>query len=155
MFLLDKYQDVEVILPVHPNPTVGDQVRAALGKHPRALVTAPLSYQVLPVLATSTLVLSDSGGIQEEAPSFGVSCLVLREVTERMEAVHAGCAVLVGTDLDAICTTASRLLDDAAQRTAMVSRGNPFGDGKAAQRSAAAIAWKLGERDSPPQEFTF
>ncbi|WP_286149237.1 UDP-N-acetylglucosamine 2-epimerase (non-hydrolyzing) [Mycobacterium sp. IS-1496] len=154
--LLDKYSDVEVVLPAHPNPAVAAQVRSALGAHPRVLVTEPLSYPVLvATLAAATLVLSDSGGIQEEAPSFGVPVIVLREVTERMEAVDAGCAVLVGTDRDAVLGNACRLLDDPEERAAMVSKGNPFGDGRAAERSAAAIAWMLGRTDRPPTEFRF
>jgi UDP-N-acetylglucosamine 2-epimerase (non-hydrolysing) len=152
--LLDEYPDVEVVLPCHPNPAVGQQVRAALGDHPRACVTEPLSYPVLvTVLSSATLVLSDSGGIQEEAPSFGVPVLVLRDVTERMEAVNSGCAILIGTNADAIGQTAMRLLDHPAERAAMVSRGNPFGDGKAAERAAAGIAWMLGTCDSPPVQF--
>ncbi|MET0452908.1 MAG: UDP-N-acetylglucosamine 2-epimerase (non-hydrolyzing) [Mycobacterium sp.] len=152
--LLDAYPDVEVVLPTHPNPAVGQQVHAALGGHPRACITPPLDYPVLVrVLAAATLALSDSGGIQEEAPTFGVPVLVLREVTERMEAVDYGCARLMGTDADAITAMAARLLDDPAERAAMVSLGNPFGDGKAAERSAAGIAWMLGELSSPPVEF--
>lgn len=154
--LLDKYSDVEVVLPAHPNPAVAQQVRAVLDGHPRVLVTEPLAYPVLvATLAASTLVLSDSGGIQEEAPSFGVPVIVLREVTERMEAVDAGCAVLVGTDRDAVLDHACRLLDDAGERAAMVSKGNPFGDGHAADRSAAAISWMLGRTDRLPTEFSF
>ncbi|BBZ62019.1 UDP-N-acetylglucosamine 2-epimerase [Mycolicibacterium monacense] len=154
--LLEKYSDVEVVLPAHPNPVVAEQVRAVLGAHPRVLVTEPLAYPVLVgALAASTLVLSDSGGIQEEAPSFGVPVIVLREVTERMEAVDAGCAILVGTDRDAVLGNACRLLDDPDERTAMVSKGNPFGDGRAAERSAAAIAWMLGRTDGRPAEFRF
>ncbi|WP_231737709.1 UDP-N-acetylglucosamine 2-epimerase (non-hydrolyzing) [Mycobacterium sp. IS-1742] len=154
--LLDKYSDVEVVLPAHPNPAVAAQVRSVLGAHPRVLVTEPLAYPVLvATLAAATLVLSDSGGIQEEAPSFGVPVIVLREVTERMEAVDAGCAVLVGTDRDAVLANACRLLDDPDERAAMVSKGNPFGDGRAAERSAAAISWMLGRTDRPPAEFRF
>lgn len=154
--ILDKYSDVEVVLPAHPNPAVAQQVRAALGTHPRVLVTEPLAYPVLvATLAAATLVLSDSGGIQEEAPSFGVPVIVLREVTERMEAVDAGCAVLVGTDRDAVLAHACRLLDDPDERAAMVAGGNPFGDGKAAQRCAAAIAWMLGRAERLPAEFRF
>lgn len=156
LLLLDKYSDVEVVLPAHPNPAVAEHVRAVLGEHPRVLVTEPLAYPVLvATLAASTLVLSDSGGIQEEAPSFGVPVIVLREVTERMEAVDAGCAVLVGTDRDAVLDHACRLLDDPDERAAMVSKGNPFGDGRAAQRCAAAIAWMLGRTERAPKEFRF
>ncbi|MGE2713315.1 non-hydrolyzing UDP-N-acetylglucosamine 2-epimerase [Mycolicibacterium litorale] len=156
LLLLDKYSDVEVVLPAHPNPAVAQQVRAALGAHPRVLVTEPLAYPVLvATLAASTLVLSDSGGIQEEAPSFGVPVIVLRDVTERMEAVDAGCAVLVGTDRDAVLDHACRLLDDPGERAAMVSKGNPFGDGRAADRCAAAISWMLERDDCAPAEFRF
>jgi UDP-N-acetylglucosamine 2-epimerase len=143
--LLAAHPDVLVVLPVHPNPSVRNEVVAALGKHDRVLVTEPLDYPDLVwVLARSTLVLSDSGGIQEEAPSFGVPVLVLREVTERMEAVYAGCAVLVGTDRDLIVSRASRLLADEAARAKMTSSGNPFGDGRSADRAATAIAELLG-----------
>jgi UDP-N-acetylglucosamine 2-epimerase (non-hydrolysing) len=153
--LLDTYPDVEVVLPAHPNPAVKQQVRSALGQHPRVAVTEPLSYPVLVgVLEACTLVLSDSGGIQEEAPSFGVPVIVLRDVTERMEAVNTGCAILVGTEYAAICGVASRLLDNPSQRAAMVAAGNPFGDGKAAQRAAESIAWLLGRHDSAPAQFS-
>lgn len=154
LHILETYPDVEVVLPAHPNPLVKEQVRGQLGTHPRVVVTEPLSYPALVgVLAACTLVLSDSGGIQEEAPSFGVPVIVLRDVTERMEAVNAGCAVLVGTDFHAICEAASRLLDNPVQRAAMVARGNPFGDGRAAERAADAIAWMLGLRESRPIDF--
>lgn len=152
--LLNRYQDAEVVLPAHPNPAVRQQVHTALGSHPRVLVTEPLAYPTLvAVLAASTIVLSDSGGIQEEAPSFGVPVIVLRDVTERMEAVNAGCAVLAGTNAQTIVDVAARLLDDPAERAAMVAGGNPFGDGKAAERSAAAIGWILGSRDVRPADF--
>ena len=125
-----------------------------LGAHPRVAVTEPLDYpDLVAVLRRSTLVLSDSGGIQEEAPSLGVPVLVLREVTERMEAVEAGCALLLGTDRDLIVATATRLLRDDATRLAMTGRGNPFGDGAAARRSAAAVAWLLGLAPERPVEF--
>src|SRR4051794_14551815 len=135
--LLAARPDITVVLPVHPNPVVRADVMSLLGDHPRVVVTDPLDYPDLVwVLARSTLVLSDSGGIQEEAPSFGVPVLVLREVTERTEAVDAGCAVLLGTDRERIVDTAGRLLDDEAARVRMTSRGNPFGDGHAGERAA-------------------
>ena len=152
--LLAAHPDVEVVLPAHPNPTVRADVLTVLGDHPRVAVTEPLDYpDLVAVLRRSTLVLSDSGGIQEEAPSLGVPVLVLREVTERMEAVEAGCALLLGTDRDLIVATATRLLRDDATRLAMTGRGNPFGDGAAARRSAAAIAWLLGLAPERPVEF--
>lgn len=152
--ILHTHADVEVVLPAHPNPAVRAQVVRALGSEPRAHVTDPLAYpDLVAVLASATLVISDSGGIQEEAPTFGVPVLVAREVTERLEAVEAGCAMLLGTDADLIRGTASRLLDDDDARRAMTSRGNPFGDGHAAARAAAAIAWLLGRTKSRPAPF--
>jgi UDP-N-acetylglucosamine 2-epimerase (non-hydrolysing) len=152
--LVLRHDDVEVVLPAHPNPDVRRQVRDVLDGTPRILVTDPLPYpDLVAALAASTLVLSDSGGIQEEAPSFGVPVLVLREVTERMEAVHAGCALLLGTDTDRIVGTASALLAEPAARAAMMTAGNPFGDGSAAVRAAEAIAWLLGARERRPADF--
>ena len=152
--LVLRHTDVEVVLPVHPNPAVRGQVRDVLDGVPRIRVTEPLPYpDLVAAMAVSTLVLSDSGGIQEEAPSFAVPVLVLREVTERMEAVHAGCALLLGTDTDRIVDTASALLADPATRAAMMAAGNPFGDGSAAVRAAEAIAWLLGTRKRRPADL--
>ncbi|MGY6651776.1 non-hydrolyzing UDP-N-acetylglucosamine 2-epimerase [Amycolatopsis sp. TRM77291] len=145
---------LRVVLPAHPNPEVRRLVREELADTPGALITGPLPYpELAATLAASTLVLSDSGGIQEEAPTFGVPVLVLRDVTERMEAVNAGCALLVGTDHDKIVSTARRLLDDPAARTRMTSNGNPFGDGAAAERTERAIAHLLGLAADPPAPF--
>ncbi|HEY0450654.1 non-hydrolyzing UDP-N-acetylglucosamine 2-epimerase [Actinophytocola sp.] len=136
--LADRHPDVHVLLPMHPNPAVRGQVVAALGGHPRVTLTEPLAYpDLVRVLRRAALVLTDSGGIQEEAPSFGVPVLVLREVTERTEAVHAGCAWLVGTDRPRILVEADRMLQ-ASLRIPLHS--NPFGDGRAAERVCAAIA---------------
>lgn len=109
--LLRAHPDLRVVLPAHPNPAVRSQVDAALSEEDRALVTGPLPYgDFARLLAAADLVLSDSGGVQEEAPSFGVPVLVLREVTERMEAVDAGCALLVGTDPDRIVASVDDLV---------------------------------------------
>ena len=146
--------DVEVVLPAHPNPAVRGQVLDVLGGTRRVTITDPLPYaQLARLLAQCTLVLSDSGGIQEEAPSFGVPALVLRDVTERMEAVNAGCAVLVGTDRERIASLAVRLLDHPAAREAMTADGNPFGDGLASVRTEQALAWLLGLQQQRPVEF--
>lgn len=145
--VVDLHPDLLCVLPAHANPVVRAQVDAALGDHPRVLVTDPLPYpELVRLLARSTLVLSDSGGIQEEAPSFGVPVVVLREVTERTEAVDTGWAQLVGTDTARIVAAAKSVLDGGARRPAS---GNPFGDGRAAERGAAAIAWILGRGDRP------
>jgi UDP-N-acetylglucosamine 2-epimerase (non-hydrolysing) len=141
---------LRVVLPAHPNPAVRAQVEAALGGVDRVLVTGPLPYgDFARLLAAAHLVLSDSGGVQEEAPTFGVPVLVLREVTERREAVDAGCARLVGTDPDRVAKEAARVLDDPVARAEMVAAGNPFGDGRAAERAAAAVAHLLGLADRP------
>jgi UDP-N-acetylglucosamine 2-epimerase (non-hydrolysing) len=143
--------DIEVVLPAHPNPIVRDQVRLALGDLDRVLVTDPLPYvDLVRLLRCAALVLSDSGGIQEEVGSFGVPVLVLREVTERMEAVQAGIARLVGTDTTTVLETATRILGDTdGARCA----ANPFGDGKARYRAEQAIAWHLGLGAKPPESF--
>lgn len=152
--LLEWHDDIEIVLPVHPNPVVRDAVLQRLGGRSRVALTSPLNYRDLAgVLSRSTLVLSDSGGIQEEAPTFGVPVLVLRDVTERMEAVEAGCALLVGTERDLITATASNLLVDQSARSRLMSRGNPFGDGAAAARAEKAIAWLVGLQDERPSEL--
>ncbi|UJW31205.1 UDP-N-acetylglucosamine 2-epimerase (non-hydrolyzing) [Saccharothrix sp. AJ9571] len=152
--LVRAHEDIEVVLPAHPNPAVRAQVENTLRGCERVLVTGPLEYaDLVRLLAVSTLVLSDSGGIQEEAPTFSVPVLVLRDVTERLEAVEAGCAILVGTDEERILATAGALLDDPAAAAAMASRGNPFGDGRAAERTEAALAHLLGLTDTRPQPF--
>lgn len=146
--------DVEVVLPAHPNPDVQRQVKEVIGSLQRVTITNPLPYSDLArLLSISTLVLSDSGGIQEEAPSFGVPVLVLRDVTERQEAVDVGCATLVGTNLNLIVQTATSLLTDEKARSAMITVGNPFGDGRAAQRTEQALAWLLGLTAIEPTEF--
>ena len=139
------HQDIHVLLPMHPNPALRAQVVRTLGGVPRVTLTGPLSYpDLVRVLRRAALVLTDSGGIQEEAPSFGVPVLVLREVTERMEAVHAGCAWLVGTDRTRVLLAADELLHT---RLRVPVNSNPFGDGNAATRVCAAIADLLaGER---------
>jgi UDP-N-acetylglucosamine 2-epimerase (non-hydrolysing) len=148
--LVGRYPDVRVVLPSHPNPAVRGQVDGALADTPRVLVTGPLPYPALArLLSRAYLVLTDSGGIQEEAPSFGVPALVLREVTERVESLMAGCAKLVGTDTALIVAEAARLLDDHRLRDAMTAAGNPYGDGLAARRTEQAVAALLGLVDRP------
>jgi UDP-N-acetylglucosamine 2-epimerase (non-hydrolysing) len=143
--LLSRYPDLHVVLPAHPNPAVRAQVDAALAGVERAVVTDPLPYEALArVLSRATIVLTDSGGIQEEAPSFGVPALVLRDVTERVESVEAGCAKLVGTDEDVVVTEACRLFDDPVAYASMVVSTNPYGDAFAADRTEQAVAALLG-----------
>jgi UDP-N-acetylglucosamine 2-epimerase (non-hydrolysing) len=143
--LLNHYPDLNVVLPSHPNPKVREQVEAGLEGEARVVITDPLPYPTLArLLSEAYLVLTDSGGIQEEAPSFGVPALVLREVTERVESLAAGCARLVGTNPSTIVAEAMRLLDDPVARAAMTANGNPYGDGKAAVRTEEAVADLLG-----------
>jgi len=132
--------DSDFVYPVHPNPEVAGPVAQALRHRPNIVLLPPLDYlAMVQLLKRATLVLTDSGGIQEEAPSFGVPVLVLRDVTERPEAVQAGVARIVGTSYERIVTEARRLLDDPAAHDAMARAGNPFGDGRARHRIADAI----------------
>jgi UDP-N-acetylglucosamine 2-epimerase (non-hydrolysing) len=148
--LIERYDDIEVVLPSHPNPAVRAQVDAALSGVERVTVTDPLPYPDLSrLLSEAYLVLTDSGGIQEEAPSFGVPALVLRDVTERVESLDAGCAKLVGSDTELIVREASALLDSRVRRDAMTAGGNPYGDGLAARRTAQATAALLGLAPAP------
>ncbi|MHB1102390.1 MAG: non-hydrolyzing UDP-N-acetylglucosamine 2-epimerase [Devosia sp.] len=127
--------DVQIVYPVHPNPKVREIVHAALGEVDNIELIEPQDY--LPfvyLLKRAYLVLTDSGGVQEEAPSLGKPVLVMRENTERPEGVAAGTARLVGTDIDAILGNANRLLDDAAAYSRMSERHNPYGDGQASAR---------------------
>lgn len=135
--LADQYTDTVIVYPVHLNPQVQQPVRSILSDHPRIHLLPPVSYPTLLWLMNQAhLILSDSGGIQEEAPSFGKPLLVLRDTTERPEVVSAGCAKLVGTDESVIMAEASRLLSDVESYSAMAGRKNPFGDGTASQRIA-------------------
>lgn len=139
------HSDTDFLFPLHANPTVQDIFRPALRDLSNVILTPPLSYTDLCLaLAHATLVITDSGGLQEEAPALGVPVLVLRDDTERPEAVAAGTAVLVGTDADTITSVAHRLLTDVASYERMSSADNPFGDGRAGARAAAAIREYLG-----------
>ncbi|GAA3270766.1 MULTISPECIES: non-hydrolyzing UDP-N-acetylglucosamine 2-epimerase [Dactylosporangium] len=148
--LVEAYPDIRVVLPAHANPAVRAQVEAGLAGVPRVTITDPLPYPALArVLSQAYLALTDSGGIQEEAPSFQVPALVLRELTERVESLQAGCAKLVGTDEDLIVSEAARLLDDPMLRQSMTANGNPYGDGLASQRTEQAVAAMLGLASVP------
>lgn len=132
--------DVHITLPVHKNPVVSEQVHSVLDGHSGIRLTEPLDYLTLQeTLANSYLVMTDSGGIQEEAPSYGVPVLVLRKVTERPEAVKAGMARVVGTNTTAIVNCCQEFLDDRDIYLEASKRRNPFGDGRAAQRIVGAI----------------
>lgn len=133
--ILDKFPDTALLLPLHRNPVVREPLTALLGNHPRVFLTEPLNYrELVGAMQRSYLLLTDSGGLQEEAPSLGKPVLVLRETTERPEAIAAGTAKLVGTDSERIVAAASQLLSDPVAYQTMATAINPFGDGRAAER---------------------
>lgn len=133
--ILDRFPDTALLLPLHRNPVVREPLQALLGNHPRVFLTEPLDYAgLVGAIQRCYLLLTDSGGLQEEAPSLGKPVLVLRETTERPEAVTAGTAKLVGTNPDQIADVAGTLLSDRAAYEAMAMAVNPFGDGKSAAR---------------------
>jgi UDP-N-acetylglucosamine 2-epimerase (non-hydrolysing) len=135
--IVARHEDCFVVLPTHPNPTVSAQVHDVVDGHPRIAVLPPLDYpDLVRILRRAALVMTDSGGIQEEAPTFGTPTLVVRELTERPEAVHTGCAWVVGTAREKIVRKASWILDSAFR---LPPDANPFGDGKASLRAVEEI----------------
>jgi UDP-N-acetylglucosamine 2-epimerase (non-hydrolysing) len=148
--LADRFPDLRWIFPVHRNPNVQGPAEDALAGRPNVELLDPLDYVTLVRhLMRARLVLTDSGGIQEEAPTFGTPVLVLREKTERPEGVEAGVARLVGVDRDAIVTAATEVLGDEAVHRSMASTANPYGDGHAAGRIAAVLAGRPFEPWEP------
>ncbi|RLV09025.1 UDP-N-acetylglucosamine 2-epimerase (non-hydrolyzing) [Streptomyces griseocarneus] len=142
--------DVELVIPLHKSPAVREALLPELADHPAIRVVEPLGYlDFSATLAACDLVLTDSGGIQEEAPTLGKPALVLRTTTERPEAVEAGAARLVGTDPDVILEAATALLDDPVAYGRMASAGNPFGDGTATERIVAQLAEDFGADAGP------
>ena len=138
--LIRRSNDIEIVFPVHPNPNVRAPVGRLLGGAPRIHLLEPLAYlDLMTLVQRSALILTDSGGLQEEAPSFGKPVLILRDVTERPEVVAVGAARLVGTNVEAIVDQAMTLLSDQAAYADMAGAGNPFGDGRASERIVARI----------------
>jgi len=132
-----------IVFPVHPNPKVADMVHDMLGDHPDIFLLAPLAYaDFVLMLDRAALVLTDSGGVQEEAPALGKPVLIMRDTTERPEGVSAGCAKLVGLATHDIVTQTNLLLDDPTTYAAMSHVSNPYGDGTASQQIVAAIMGK-------------
>lgn len=143
--LHDRHPDIQFLWPVHPNPCVRPVVTELLGPLPRVRLCDPLPYGAfVAALSRAYLVLTDSGGVQEEAPALGKPVLVLRAESERPEAIEAGVARLVGTDPHAIVREADRLLNDPSAYRSMSQGASPYGDGLAAPRIAAAVGRKLG-----------
>lgn len=138
--VLDKNPDTALLLPLHRNPTVREPLQELLGNHPRIFLTEPLNYgELVGAIMRSHLLLTDSGGLQEEAPSLGKPVLVLRETTERPEAVNAGTAKLVGTKPETIAINATELLSNSTAYEAMANAINPFGDGLASERILQSV----------------
>jgi len=143
--ILDKFPDTALLLPLHRNPTVREPLQERLGGHPRVFLTEPLDYgKLVGAMQRSYLLLTDSGGVQEEAPSLGKPVLVLRETTERPEAIEAGTARLVGTNPEQVVAIATDLLSNPSSYEAMANAINPFGDGHAAERIEQLVLEYLG-----------
>lgn len=143
---------LSLVLPTHPNPAVRAVVEAELGGVDRALLPGPIAYPgFVALMKACTLVLTDSGGIQEEAPALGKPVLVLRDATERPEGLDAGCSILVGTDADAIAATIRRLLGDPAEYESRSRAISPYGDGHAAERIERILMEFVGRHEPGPR----
>jgi UDP-N-acetylglucosamine 2-epimerase (non-hydrolysing) len=148
--VLDRFPDTALLLPLHRNPTVREPLQALLGNHPRAFLTEPLDYdRLVAAMRGATLLLTDSGGLQEEAPALGKPVLVLRRTTERPEAVDAGTAKLIGTDAADILRETALLLENGEAYEAMARAHNPFGDGQASARILESCRHFLQQRTLP------
>ena len=148
------FSQVLLVYPVHLSPYVQQTARKYLTGLPNVLLTDPLGVTDMHnLLARSYLVMTDSGGLQEEAPALGRPVLVLRRETERPEAVTAGTVLLAGTEEEAVYQHAAKLLTDPAAYEAMAKAVNPYGDGQACRRIVDAILWNAGLRNQPPEEF--
>jgi UDP-N-acetylglucosamine 2-epimerase (non-hydrolysing) len=153
--IAERHADVLVALPVHPNPNVSGPVTRLLGNHPRVKLLPPLSYlPFLSHLRRAYLILTDSGGVQEEAPSLGVPVLVLRKTTERPEAAQAGLARVIGTARDAIVEHVEELLRDPRAHRRMATAVNPYGDGQASKRIVEVLRnWRAGRALLPEERW--
>jgi len=150
----DDHPNVYIVYPVHLNPNVQGPARAVLGDHGRIFLIPPVDYlDLVNLLKRATLVVTDSGGIQEESPALGKPVLVLRKVTERPEAVRAGTAQIVGVDEKEVHARISALLTDGAQYARMANAVNPYGDGRTAPRILQAIRRHFGRTAEKPDEF--
>lgn len=152
--LVQEFPDVALVFSVHRNPRVREVVIPALQGRERIHLLEPVSYpDLVRLMRHAHLILTDSGGIQEEAPSLGVPVLVLRRTTERPEGIQSGNARLVGTECPAIRREAARLLQDAEHYRAMSQAASPYGDGQAARRTVEALLHRFGRQASRPEEF--
>ena len=152
--IADAFPEVELVYPVHLSPVVQEAAHKYLDNHPRIHLIAPLAVDEMHnFMARSHLVMTDSGGLQEEAPALGKPVLVLRKETERPEAVEAGTVKLAGVEEEVIFSMASELLTNPAAYQAMAHAVNPYGDGQACRRIADAIEWHFDLRADKPDEF--
>ena len=152
--ITEKYSDVRVVYPVHLNPAVSNTVNSILGNVKNVHLIEPLNVQELHnLMDRAYIVMTDSGGLQEEAPALGKPVLVLRNETERPEAVKAGTVKIAGTDTETIVNMVSELIENNEAYEQMNKAANPYGDGKASQRIIQAIKYYMGTVDVPPEEF--
>jgi UDP-N-acetylglucosamine 2-epimerase (non-hydrolysing) len=152
--LVDKHNDIQVVYPVHMNPVVREIASRILGDNQRIHLIEPLDVIDFHNFASRAyLILTDSGGVQEEAPSLGVPVLVLRDTTERPEGVAAGTLKLAGTEEDNIFNLADELLTDKESHDIMAHASNPYGDGRASARIVDSILYHMGRKDDKPVDF--
>ena len=152
--IAEENPEVELVYPVHLSPVVREAVDTYLRGAPRVHLIDPLpADEMHNLMARSYLVLTDSGGLQEEAPAMGKPVLVLRRETERPEAIAAGTVQLAGTEEETVFRLGARLLEEPQAYERMAHAVNPYGDGHACRRIADAIEWKFGLRGEPPEMF--
>ncbi|MCM3338674.1 MULTISPECIES: non-hydrolyzing UDP-N-acetylglucosamine 2-epimerase [unclassified Paenibacillus] len=152
--IADEFDDIAIVYPVHLSPAVREPAYEMLGDHPRIKLIDPFDVVDFHNFYPHThLILTDSGGLQEEAPSFGIPVLVLRETTERPEGIDAGTLELVGTEEEMVYTRTKALLTDESTYARMSKAANPYGDGKASQRIVSAILHNFGMQAERPEEF--
>jgi UDP-N-acetylglucosamine 2-epimerase (non-hydrolysing)/UDP-GlcNAc:undecaprenyl-phosphate GlcNAc-1-phosphate transferase len=153
-YIAEKHEDVEIVYAVHKNPAVGEIANQVLGNCQRVHLLEPLDAEEMHnLMDRSYLVMTDSGGLQEEAPSLGKPVLVLRNETERPEAIEFGTLKLAGTDKDNIIKLAEVLLNDKAEYKKMANAVNPYGDGCASQRIIESLLYHFGQRETRPVDF--
>lgn len=153
--IADEFEDVAFVYAVHPNPAVREPAQEILGGHPRIQLIEPLDvFEFHNFYPHTYMIMTDSGGLQEEAPSFGVPTLVLRDTTERPEGIEAGTLELVGTNEELVYERAKALLSDSALYNRMSQAANPYGDGRASERIVDAILHHFGKISDRPNPFT-
>lgn len=153
--IADEHEDVVIVYAVHPNPAVREPANEILGDHPRIRLIEPLDvFEFHNFYPHTYMIMTDSGGLQEEAPSYGVPTLVLRDTTERPEGIEAGTLELVGTNEEDVYGRAKALLNDKALYCRMSQAANPYGDGKASERIVDAILHHFGRSKQRPDSFT-